>query len=684
MRCEGISLFVMHLALGGCLGLPPVRFGITADTGGHIAYVIEAAQAQAALRQVRKVSVVTRLFDDVRLGPEYAMASQRLNAKTTIDRIATANRTYLEKGALALDLPAFVEAFCRHLDQLAALPDVIHAHFADAAFVAQAARTKFAIPFVYTPHALGIDKRNQNLADATLGPRIASEREAILTADAMIVSTRNEMERQVAAYNVPGSRQIRCLAPGVPQATTAVAQSSAMVSLADWLDDTIKPIVLAIARPVRKKNLAALIRAYSATPLLMAKANLVILAGQHGYGLLSGEEHDVVTELKTLCDQPSLRGRVALPPRHNAADVAALYRQASAGGVFVNPALHEPFGLTLIEAAEVGLPVVATCAGGPADIIAATGHGLLIDPRNEAQIGAACLRIVSDPVLHGRFAQAARDNVHKFSWSRYAKASVSLYASLRPGFHPQIAGRLLASDIDGTLTGCRSGARSFTQWHTTSNLPFVVATGRSFAAACAVLAEWGLPRPDAFIVDVGTRIMLPQAGGIWAECRDYAVMLDVDWDREAVAAILAPLGLTPQALETDGPHKLSFIGSVAQMQSIRDALEKAGLAARVIFSHGRLIDVLAPHAGKAAALAFYAAQQGLTLDDCIAAGDSGNDGDMLQACGCAIVVGNAGPELDDLPPRPGLMRVSGHYANGVMEGLAAFGVKSAQVETAAA
>ncbi len=47
--------------------------------------------------------------------------------------------------------------------------------------------------------------------------------------------------------------------------------------------------------------------------------------------------------------------------------VPALYRLAAArGGVFVNPALNEPFGLTLLEAAACGLPVAATRVSLPA------------------------------------------------------------------------------------------------------------------------------------------------------------------------------------------------------------------------------------------------------------------------------------------------------------------------------
>lgn len=53
------------------------------------------------------------------------------------------------------------------------------------------------------------------------------------------------------------------------------------------------------------------------------------------------------------------------------ADISDIYLLAkSTKGVFVNIALQEPFGLTLIEAAVHGAPIVATRHGGPVDIIA--------------------------------------------------------------------------------------------------------------------------------------------------------------------------------------------------------------------------------------------------------------------------------------------------------------------------
>ncbi|MEJ8629207.1 hypothetical protein P0F65_03870 [Sphingomonas sp. I4] len=90
-------MFILHLALGGCLKSPPVHYGITADTGGHIAYILDASQAQAANIDVDQVSIVTRLFEGAGLSLDHARPSERLSDTLTIDRIATDDRRYLER-----------------------------------------------------------------------------------------------------------------------------------------------------------------------------------------------------------------------------------------------------------------------------------------------------------------------------------------------------------------------------------------------------------------------------------------------------------------------------------------------------------------------------------------------------------------------------------------------------------
>ncbi len=663
-------MIIYHIALGGCMKAPPVDFGITADTGGHIAYILDAARHQALRSDVDEVVIVTRAFDDARLGGAYATEREAVGHKVSIRRIGTADRRYLEKEALGADLPDFTAAFCSALAGLPRLPDVIHAHFADAAGVAIAAQRQFGIPFVYTPHALGIDKRSQRLECPGLGARIAAERTAIEAAAAIVVSTEEEATRQVGGYGVKLGTRVHSIAPGVPRRDLIPVAPTLADRLDAWLNRPELPIILAIARPVAKKNLAGLARAYARDPSLREKANLVILAGQHDHA--SAEEAMVLAELAEIAQTPALRGRIALPPRHDADDVAALYARAAQGGVFVNPALHEPFGLTLVEAAAAGVPVVATRNGGPGEIVGTVGHGLLVDPNDEAEIAAAIDAIISDPAYHAWLSSAARTHVDRYCWNGYAAATCAIYRDLSTP-------RLLACDIDNTLTGDADAARAFAAWRSGTSLPFIIATGRSFDAARMILKRWRLPQPDAFIVDVGTRLMLPDGRGGWQACPDHARALDRDWDREAVAAAILPLGVTPQPAASAGPHKISFYGVAGDAARIRRTLADAGLSARVIFSHGRLIDVLAPTGGKAQAIAAYAARFGWTLADCIAAGDSGNDADMLAACGHAIVVGNAGDELAALPARPRLLRVAGHHAAGVLEGLAVLGLAPSMV-----
>ena len=170
-----------------------------------------------------------------------------------------------------------------------------------------------------------------------------------------------------------------------------------------FLNDPAKPAILAIARPVTKKNLAALVHAYGRSPQLQEAANLVLIAGtRDDFSVLEPEIRGNLTELLALIDRYDLYGRIAYPKDHGAGDIPAIYAYARRRrGVFVNPALSEPFGLTLLEAAASGLPVVATDSGGPNDIIETCGNGLLVDPHSPGAIAEAVLSILRDSEAWG-------------------------------------------------------------------------------------------------------------------------------------------------------------------------------------------------------------------------------------------------------------------------------------------
>lgn len=671
---------VLTLALGGCLKAPPVAYGLTEDTGGHIAYVLGAARALAATSGINDVEIVTRRFDDPALGPEYAVACEPMADNLRIVRIDSGNRAYLAKEALAADRAAFTAALIRHLSDQPRLPDVIHAHFADAADVAIAVRERFGIPFVYTAHSLGIDKAATGSvaggAEPGLAARIAEERRAIRGADAIVASSRDECERQLPAYGPVSTGRIHRLRPGIDHAEpTAADLAATQALLAPFLRDPSRPIVLAVARPVRKKNLLGLVKAFATSSRLRATANLVILAGlREGLANCRGEQREVMDEIVDAIDRYDLHGQVAWPRRHTHAQVGALYALARRSrGVFVNPALNEPYGLTLIEAASHGLPVVATDSGGPRDIVAELEHGLLVDPRSTPAIARAIERVLTDPMMWAGFSANARRRSAEMTWESYATGFANLARRITgkapaPSERPR---RLLLSDIDNTLTGCRVGAGRLARYlnrHARSTA-FGVATGRAFTDARRLLLEWGLPEPEVIVASVGTEIYWREADG-YRRDRSFDASITYDWDAEAVDDLLRRDGdLQPQASGEQHAFKRSYFSAADVAERVRATLAQAGLKARVIHSHGRFLDVLPLNAGKAAAMRHVARAMGLPCERVIAAGDSGNDADMLAACPGAVVVANHDRDLAEVIGLAHVYRASRAHAGGVLEGL---------------
>lgn len=681
-------MHIISLALGGCLKGEPVRYGVTEDTGGHITYILGEMAALARCREVSCAEIVTRLFDVPALGREHASPIELIGPKLRITRIDSGNRSYLAKESLARERAAFTAALIAELRGRARMPDLIHAHFADAADVAARIREALGIPFVYTAHSLGIDKREaMGVADAALDSRIAEETCAIRAADAIIASSRDECERQLLRYSGADIGHIHRLRPGIAQRQASAADIAGAVALvAPFLRDPDRPIILAIARPVEKKNLVALVDAFAGHQGLRERANLVLLAGLRT-GLAQGEaeQRRVLFDLVDRIDRHGLYGRVAYPPRHTQDEVRGLYALArESGGVFVNPALTEPYGLTLVEAAAHGLPVVATRNGGPGDILAELGHGVLVDPHDTAAIGEAVAGLLFDRRAWEKAADNARERVRSMSWPRYATGFVSLAGEVlaRPShatFAAAAPGRteaLIACDIDNTLTGCERGAAAFARWR--KRLPrtaLCAATGRSLVEARRVMREWRLPRPDLWVTSVGSEIYWHEAGSLVLD-EEFAARINLGWDRVAVGEALAGMdGLAPQPPIEQRRWKLSFFaGDAAIAAAVEARLTRAGLAARVIFSHGRLLDVLPARAGKGAAVRHVAERLGIVPADIFAAGDSGNDRDMLETCGRGVLVGNHSHEIAALAALPHVRVARRHHALGVIEGLRGHGL----------
>ncbi|WP_353157120.1 HAD-IIB family hydrolase [Salinisphaera shabanensis] len=689
-------MFIMHIALQGCLRAHDVEYGLTADTGGHIRYLLELAQASARDHDIERIDIVTRAFDTDFTDGDYRSGLEYVSPKVRIIRLPTPDPAYRSKEDLWDQLPAFSDALVDYIGTLARAPDVLHAHYADAAHVAADVKQRQGIPFVFTAHSLGQPKRDYAAAAANtpsaqasraLDRRIHTENQALRDASLVIASSRDEAELQYAQYPDYEPGRIRVIRPASDLQAFARSQPNDRVHalLSRFLNEPDKPALLAIARPVTRKNLASLVRAYGESPELQAQANLVILAGgRQSLDALEPEIADNLREMLELIDHYDLYGRVAYPKQHHGADVPAVYAWArERGGLFANVAFNEPFGLTLLEAAAAGLPVIATDSGGPNDIIEQCHNGVLVNPCSTHAIASAATALFDDRERWLACQAGGRKATAVFNWARHVDYYHRLLNRLC-GVGPKRApveracpDAMLVCDIDGTLVGCSQGVTHFNAWQASqSRLRFGVATGRSFHSALLILEQSGIAWPDFLITSVGAEIYRLAPDGV-AYVRDtrWAEQIDRGWDRAAVADVLDRVpGLIAQSPLEQRQHKISYLcePDTDIAPRLRAQLADHGLEARLIHSNDRCVDVLPIHASKGAAVAYLAEDTGTHHERVYVAGDSGNDLEMLQTLPCAIVVANYRDGLNKAAGLGHAYFARATHARGVIEGVAHF------------
>ena len=93
--------------------------------------------------------------------------------------------------------------------------------------------------------------------------------------------------------------------------------------------------------------------------------------------------------------------------------------------VLLVPSIEEPFGRTIVEAMAMGVPVAATSAGGPSEILREGIDGLLVDGRHPARWASAVQELLCWPVDRRRAARAQAAT--RFSPTRHARIMTGVY-----------------------------------------------------------------------------------------------------------------------------------------------------------------------------------------------------------------------------------------------------------------
>lgn len=694
--------YVMLISVHGLIRGSDLELGRDADTGGQTTYVVELARVLGKHPEIAQVDLVTQLVDDPRVDKSYAAPVERLGDRARIIRVRCGPGRYQAKERLWPYLDGFADNILHHIRSKGRAPDLIHGHYADAGYVAAQLTGVLGTPMAFTGHSLGRVKRQRLLDKGNklesierrykITRRIEAEETALEFASFMVASTGQEIREQYELYDRYEPERMLVIPPGVdvdrftPPPKPWSDRPRIEKELTRFLADPEKPMILALSRPDPRKNITTLVQAYAENPRLRELANLVLVAGTRtNIRKMDKGARGVLTELLFMIDRYDLHGQVAYPKQHEADDVPELYRLAAERrGVFVNPALTEPFGLTLLEAAACGLPIVATADGGPQEIIEHCENGTLIDPFDAQAMGEALLQAIDDREQWRRWSENGIRGVRQhFSWpahvDKYMRAAQTVIdrtpdrRTLRVTQSPfAAADRLLVTDIDNTLTGDQEGLQKLLAMirEAGDRVAFGIATGRSLELTREVLDEWEIPMPDVTITSAGSAV---HYGPHAVQDKGWSGHIRFRWSPELLRETLAGVrGIKIQSAEGQDEYKISYDVDPAKFPGVRyvlSRLRQRRLRANVIFSHGAYLDILPIRASKGKALRYFANKWGVALDRCLVAGDSGTDEEMLTGNTLAVVVGNHDEELDKLRGAPRIYFAEQHHARGIIEGI---------------
>jgi len=143
---------------------------------------------------------------------------------------------------------------------------------------------------------------------------------------------------------------------------------------------------------------------------LLHAAAEVTGARPHVRFLVAGEasagEEAYEREIRNLCTSLGLDGVVKFAGfRRDIPDVMASF------DMLAFPSHAESFGVVLIEAMAMELPVVSTNCDGVVDIVVEGETGLYVHPRAPAELARALIRLIDDHALRIRFGEAGRRRV---------------------------------------------------------------------------------------------------------------------------------------------------------------------------------------------------------------------------------------------------------------------------------
>jgi len=177
-----------------------------------------------------------------------------------------------------------------------------------------------------------------------------------------------------------------------------------------------KPYFLYIGNWRPRKNLPKLIESFK---VFIEKNSLDFLL------VIGGRKDKRFLDLEKEIQKNQLEGRLILTDFLTQEEVAVLYKRAK---VLTFPSFYEGFGLPILEAQSLGIPVLTSNTSSLPEV---GGEGAFyVDPYNIEEITAGMEKLTEDETLRQDLIQKGYENIKRFSWEKSAQQLLNIIHSL--------------------------------------------------------------------------------------------------------------------------------------------------------------------------------------------------------------------------------------------------------------
>ncbi len=204
---------------------------------------------------------------------------------------------------------------------------------------------------------------------------------------------------------------------GVPRDRMTTVYEGVNKPLDAEADDTSlcpdNPYFFFVGRLEERKNIVRIVQAFDRFKDIHKTSHVLVLAGGRGYG---------AEAIDAAIDAANHQKDIIRPGFISDAQKWALLRGAQA---FVFPTLYEGFGLPVLEAQSVHVPVITSTVSSLPEVVTAPSDpepsALLVDPYDVEEIAEAMAHIAQDASLRRAIIDRGVRNCARFDWATCAQ-----------------------------------------------------------------------------------------------------------------------------------------------------------------------------------------------------------------------------------------------------------------------